>query len=291
MERSRGEEITLDLPWMRIAGKVWGPADGMRVLALHGWLDNAASFDRLAPLLPGIRLVAIDLPGHGLSDHRPPGMPYHHIDYVRDVHGVLEALQWPSVSLVGHSMGGGIACMFAGTFPDRVERLALIEALAPLTCQPEAAPSRLAEGIVRMQRLAVAQPKCHPARDAMAARLMQASPGLGSEAARILVERGTKEVPGGFTWRSDPRLRGPSIFRLSREQVYAFLDRVACPTLVVRAAQGLPFDLDEARNQMRHLPDARVVEVPGSHHVHLDEPVRVAEVIELFFASTRRDSR
>jgi pimeloyl-ACP methyl ester carboxylesterase len=289
MERSLGEESTLQIPGLRIAARVWGPAEGLRVLALHGWLDNASSFDLLAPLLPGLRIVAIDLPGHGNSEHRPAGHGYHFVDYVHDVHAVLEALQWPTVSLLGHSMGGGIACLFAGTFPERVERLALLEGLAPLTAEPHEAPERLAEGIRRLAKVRVA-PKLHLSLDAMVARLRQASPGMSEQAARVLVSRSARLVDGGASWRSDPRLRSPALLRLTRDQVYAFLGRITCPTLIVRALDGFPFDADEARNQVRHIPDGRVVEVEGGHHVHLDDPSRIAEVLELFFASTRRES-
>ena len=66
------EELELQTPYLRLSARAWGPPDGVPVLALHGWLDNAASFDPLASLLPGVRLVAVDLPGHGGSDHRPP---------------------------------------------------------------------------------------------------------------------------------------------------------------------------------------------------------------------------
>ena len=68
------EELELPTPYLRLTARAWGPTDGVPVLALHGWLDNAASFDALAPQLPETRLVALDLPGHGGSEPRPPGV-------------------------------------------------------------------------------------------------------------------------------------------------------------------------------------------------------------------------
>jgi len=71
-------ELELELPHLRLAAQVWGDPLLPRLLALHGWLDNAASFDRLAPLLcEHFHIVALDLPGHGRSGHRPPGTWYH----------------------------------------------------------------------------------------------------------------------------------------------------------------------------------------------------------------------
>lgn len=78
-------ECALPLSSIRLAAMAWGHSAGLPVLALHGWLDNAASFARLAPLLPDWRIVALDLAGHGHSKHRPAGCRYHLMDYVFDV--------------------------------------------------------------------------------------------------------------------------------------------------------------------------------------------------------------
>ncbi len=79
-----GEEIQLAVPWGNVAGLAYGPSDGDPVLGLHGWLDNANTFIEVAKYLtPGIRFVAIDLPGHGFSSHKPPGSSYTMFNYVR----------------------------------------------------------------------------------------------------------------------------------------------------------------------------------------------------------------
>ncbi|MEZ5601350.1 MAG: alpha/beta fold hydrolase [Candidatus Competibacteraceae bacterium] len=97
------EELELQTPYLRLAARAWGPLDGVPVLALHGWLDNAASFDALAPLLPNTRLVALDLTGHGRSEHRPAGVHYHFVDFIPDVVAAADALGWNRFALLGHS--------------------------------------------------------------------------------------------------------------------------------------------------------------------------------------------
>uniref|UniRef100_A0A8D0EYN9 AB hydrolase-1 domain-containing protein n=1 Tax=Strix occidentalis caurina TaxID=311401 RepID=A0A8D0EYN9_STROC len=78
------------VPWGHVAAKAWGPSEGHPVLCMHGWLDNANTFDRLIPLLPrDYYYVAMDFSGHGLSSHRPAGSPYHFLDYVTDVRRVV----------------------------------------------------------------------------------------------------------------------------------------------------------------------------------------------------------
>ena len=92
----------------RMAGKRWGQPTGQPTIALHGWLDNANTFDRLAPMLPELDMVALDFAGHGESDHRPPGVHYHPITDIQDVLAVADQLGWRTFNLIGHSMGAAI---------------------------------------------------------------------------------------------------------------------------------------------------------------------------------------
>ncbi|HAN79843.1 MAG TPA: hypothetical protein DCQ47_00175 [Gammaproteobacteria bacterium] len=112
------EAVSFHIAGLSFQGLCFGPENGHRVLALHGWLDNAASFSRIAPLLAGCRVVAIDQRGRGLTDHLR--RPYHIWDGVPDVIEVLEALGWDRAILLGHSMGAAVATIVAGAYPDRV---------------------------------------------------------------------------------------------------------------------------------------------------------------------------
>ncbi len=281
------EALTLDVPGGRLAALAWGPPDAPPVLALHGWLDNAASFARLAPLLPSHRLVALELPGHGHSAHRPAGVAYHFIDWVGDVVGAADALGWERFALLGHSMGAGVASLVAGTAPARVSHLALLEGLGPLACPPDEAPARLAESLARRGARERKRPRPHADVVAAAARLRQATPSLSEEGARLLAERGTRPVEGdegGVIWRSDPRLRGLSPMRMTEEHVQAFLRRIPCPVLVIRAREGYPFDPRTLGARYGCLRQATLEELPGGHHVHLDDPAPVAALLEPFLA-------
>lgn len=275
------EALTVQLPGLRLAALAWGPATGQPVLALHGWLDNAASFAALAPRLPGARVVALDLPGHGHSEHKPAAAAYDFLDWVVDVFSAADALGWDRFALLGHSMGGAIASLAAGALGERVTRAVLLEGLGPIAVPASEAPERLARALA--QRRKPPRPSREPADLGGAiARLRQAIPGLGPEGARLLAERGTREVPGGIAWRSDPRLRGTSPFRITEEHVRAFLARISCPTLLVRAREGYPFDADVLSARAAAVPGLRLLTVEGGHHVHLDAPERVAPSLEAF---------
>src|SRR5512135_2942994 len=137
-------DIELSLPGQRLAAQAWGEESQPKLLALHGWLDNAASFAALAPLLCGhFHIVAIDFPGHGRSDWRPPGAWYHYVDYLSDALAAADTLRWGRFGLLGHSLGAAVASMLAGACPERIERLLLIEGLGPLTQAPELALEQL----------------------------------------------------------------------------------------------------------------------------------------------------
>ena len=94
---------------LKIAALASGVQGSPTIVALHGWLDNAHSFVPLMGVLPDFRMVAVDLPGHGASDHKPAGHAYHFIDTIAEAIEILEALGGSPVILMGHSMGGLLA--------------------------------------------------------------------------------------------------------------------------------------------------------------------------------------
>lgn len=284
---SGAREHDIEMPYLRLAARVWGDPALPRLLALHGWLDNASSFDTLAPLLCAhFHIVAFDLPGHGRSAHRPPGPWYHYIEYLGDALAAAEALGWQRFGLLGHSLGGAVASMLAGIVPDRIERLLLIEALGPGTLPAENVLAHLQRAFNELREPNSKTLRVFPTLDAaIEARMRGNATSLSREAATTLVTRGTKPVPGGYSWSSDPRLTATSPMRYVEEQVLAVLRGIRAPTLLV-LAQPEPAFLPRA------LVDARVAAVksievrrlPGSHHLHLEDPRPVADAILRFCA-------
>ena len=277
-------DLILELPHLRLAAREWGPSDGPPVLALHGWLDNAASFDRLAPLLPDLHLVALDLAGHGRSQHLHPGVVHHFIDWAPEVVATAEVLGWQSFALIGHSMGAGISTLVAGTFPGRVQRLVLLEGAGPLAADASRAPTQLASAVEDEARAAAISPRLFPDFDAaVKARLRDSD--LDTEAAKLLVERGSEEAEGGVRFTHDPRLRTRSRTRLTEDQVLAFLEAIECPVLAVRALQGWPFPEDLVAARLETIKHLETAEIDGGHHVHLTHPERVAPIINQFLTN------
>ncbi len=273
-------ELTIDLGHGRnLAARCWGDPEGHPTLALHGWLDNCASFDPIAPYLGDTHIVAVDLPGHGLSSHRPPGVWYHLIDYVPDVIAAANALGWDRFSLLGHSLGGSIATLVAAAIPERISSLALIEALGPLPHEPGSAARRLVEGVAALHGQQEGSRRLFPDRaSAVSARV--GAGDLSRSSAQLLVQRNLAKVSGGYRWRSDSRLTMPSPFRLSEGQVREYLAEIAAPTCVVAAVPSFRhIDPQMMSQRLACVRQMELHKIPGGHHLHMDDPEPVATLL------------
>lgn len=266
---------------LHIAACEWGDPAGVPVLALHGWLDNCGSFAPLGRLLVGVRLIALDLPGHGHSSHRGADGTYHIWQDVGVVHAVADQLGWQHFALLGHSRGGAIATLTAGTFPERVSRLGLLDSFVPLTTDSADAPEQLRSAILERSGRGVRAPKIYPDREALLATRLRGPTPLSGLSAEDIVARGAELVADGWRWRSDDRLKLASELRLTPELARAFVARIDCPILLLLA--------DGARRERFqgmevHARQLDIVEVPGSHHFHMEEPAaEVAERLGAFF--------
>jgi pimeloyl-ACP methyl ester carboxylesterase len=283
-------DITLQAGSLRLAARVWGEEGGQRVLALHGWLDNAASFVPLAAELDGIQLVALELAGHGHSAHRPPGSAYHFVDNIPDVLAAADALGWERFTLLGHSLGAGVASFTAAAAPGRIEQLLLIEGLGPLSGVPADEAHRLQRYLRQHVSQGKRRRRRYPSLEAAAAQ-RAAKGGLSSAAARLLAGRGT-EVQGGeeVSWRHDPRLIFTSPHYYTEEQVLAVLQAVEVPTVLVMAEEGLLQRRPTTAGRCAALANLKVVHLPGGHHLHMENPAAVAAALGAFLDADEQGS-
>ncbi|WP_116472838.1 alpha/beta fold hydrolase [Zobellella maritima] len=258
-----------DIHGRRMAVMEWGDPQAVPVVALHGWLDNAASFTLLARRLPQVRLIALDLAGHGHSAHRPTGQPYYIWDNVADVLALVDELGLERVALLGHSMGAGVATLFAGAFPERVGQLFLLDGLTPLDYPADQLPGQMADALLKGARLSRRSLRPYASfEQAVAARINSRWP-VSREAARLLLERGLRQEADGWYWRSDLALTQPSVVRLCEQQITAFLRRLTMPVLLVMAEQGI--GMARVEPWLGLVPDLELKILAGGHHLHMEE--------------------
>lgn len=280
--------IALETAFGTLAGLRSGREGGTRVLALHGWLDNAASFVPLSEHLGDIDLVALDMPGHGESAHLPMAADYLLLAFLRAAFAAADALGWERFSLLGHSLGGVIASLMASAQPQRIDRLLTIEALGALTENEERTTQRLRDALAAYTALPNKQLRVFPdVATAVRARLQAGTGDLGEAAAKLLVERGLRRVDGGFVWRSDPRLTMPTAVRMSEAQSRNLVANIECPARIIYAAPAQSYFPDALRRERAGLlRNGELIVIPGSHHLHMDDAVGVAAAIGDFLRTS-----
>ncbi|WP_051342298.1 alpha/beta fold hydrolase [Pseudonocardia spinosispora] len=282
-DRVTVEEVEFALPraGITLRGRRRAGA-GIPTLLLHGWLDNCASF---APLLHRAgslagELVAVDLPGHGLSDP-VTSLTCSYFDHVATILELVHTQGWDRINLIGHSLGGALSSLVAGLRPGLIDRLVLIDAIGPLSQQPDSGRETIARYLDAY--LADRPAPVYRSRgQAVMARVALADILL--DTAQLLVERDLHPVPGGFSWRSDNRLRYPSPVIFTEPQVLSYLNSITAPTLLVHAERtALHEPFYPAR--FTAVPDMRQVTLPGGHHLHIENPDQVSEAILGFLTS------
>jgi pimeloyl-ACP methyl ester carboxylesterase len=270
---------------MNFAAQEWGDSTQLPVLALHGWLDNAASFFALAPRLKNLHIVALDMAGHGQSEHRPGQMAYTPWDDINDILAVADHFGWERFVLLGHSRGAIIGTLAAGTFPERFIALGLVEGLLPEPARAEEAPKQLASAIQGLRVQQRKSPSIYPDMSiAIKARERGMFP-LGHAAAKALTERGVVAQAGGVSWSTDPRLLAPSMIKLSREHLHAFVNQVSAPIKLLLAHDGLPKLYANYLHEVEQFPQVDYEVLSGGHHLHMEREVDlVAEKLNRFFS-------
>lgn len=276
-------ELALKLSSGTLAALEWGERDAPPLLALHGWLDNAASFAAIAPLLAkAFRVIAPDLAGHGRSAHLPAGVTrYHLIDYVDQLLDAAGALHLDRFHLLGHSLGAGVASLLACAAPARIRKLTLIEGLGPLADDGSNTLARWRDSYAPQHAERRAPRLFADIDEAIAARV--AVGDLQTREARALVERGLRETQGGFVWSSDARLRLTTPLRIDEPQLQRLLTSIECPTLLLLADPETPY-LPRALMDARAacVRDIRIERIAGRHHLHLQHPQIVVECLRGF---------
>jgi pimeloyl-ACP methyl ester carboxylesterase len=271
-------EINIETRNGNFGGLSWPKPGAPRLMCLHGWLDNAASFTPMAPHLQDFDLVALDLSGHGKSDHRPAGARYYMMDNLWDVDAVMDVLEWDECIMLGHSLGGVIASTYAAAAPERVQNLITLDGLGALSAAPEKTAGRIRESLLSVRKTSSGL-RDYPNVEA-AAKSRQRASGLPFEPALLLSERSLEQADGVYRWRTDPGLNWRSPSLLTEEQVLNILSAVECPTFSIISSEILKMITAETgKRRWSAVKDLKRADIEGHHHFHMDQPEQTAELI------------
>ena len=277
------EERVFQVNGYQLAARQWNTTAPINVIACHGWLDNAASFDRLAPLLDNCHIVALDMPGHGLSDHKPAQASYNIWDDLLDILAVADVMGWQTFNLLGHSRGAIMSMLLAAAMPERIESLVMLDAVFP-------EPTDVADTAKQLNKFLTGQRSVHKKRlpdyrsvdEAVSARCRAAN--MNEASARVIVDRGLRKSGDSFYWTSDPRLTTASAFKLTAEHNTALLNAITMPNLLLLAEGGLG-SMKEIRDVTASVESIHCELLAGSHHFHMEEQAPIiADRIQRFFA-------
>jgi len=262
-------ERTFQVNGLCVAAICHGEAGGIPVLALHGWLDNAASFSRLAPLLTGCHTVAIDMPGQGLTTHRFPQGTYNVWDDLLDLLALADQLGWQRFHVLAHSRGAMIATLLAAAAPERICSLNLLDGILPKPVKAEDCVDQLQRFITDFRRPSRQSSKIYASfDDALKARCISA--GMTEVTARPIVERALELSSLGYRWRHDTRVMAASSFKLTQAHLDAVMQSLRAPTLLLLAEHGVAQLLGDMLQWLHQFLIVQQRAVGGSHHFHLE---------------------
>lgn len=267
---------------------VWEGPQTPSIVLVHGWLDLAWSFEPFARELQArlpATILAPDLRGYGDTERAPAGSYYHFADYVADLYDLLTSLPRPRY-VVAHSMGGGIAGMLCGAFPELVDKLVLMEGLGPPRTRPDTPPERMARWIREVRERAVKPPRPMPSIDEAARKLREANPRLSETFSLWLAEKATRDEAGGRVWKYDPLHRTASPMPTSAETHRAFLREITCPVLLVEGTESQFREwIDDDRASDLRPMTAIAIEGAG-HMLQHDRPAELAGAVAAFLCAS-----
>jgi len=287
----------LDCRGVRLHIRCWGDRQQPTLFLLHGWMDVSASWQFVVDeLADDWHIIAPDWRGFGLSQwlHRP----YFFAEHLGDLEAIIQhyAPNEP-LRLVGHSMGGILAGLYAGLRPARVARLLSLEGFGIAPTQPAMAPARYRQWLDELQ----SPPRMHvyPDRTAFARRLLKSDPYLSAERAAFLSNHLARIGEGrskaghlqhGVVWNGDPwhKASSPYLFRL--EESMAIWRQITCPvhwvagrqSWVVRDFAQRPGDWAARQACFADLRESWIEQ--SDHMLHHDQPAQIAHLIEQDFS-------
>uniref|UniRef100_A0A2P2IC40 Serine hydrolase n=1 Tax=Hirondellea gigas TaxID=1518452 RepID=A0A2P2IC40_9CRUS len=291
------QEIEIETSWGTIRGKKCG-SGSRKILGVHGWLDNANTFDFLLPLLHSTyTFISIDLPGHGKSDHFTQGFIYDPRGYVGAIRKAVTALGWNKFTYLGHSMGSVVGIMYVAIFPESIDSFISIDIIKPTSQQPanySKSYRRYFDSYFNNEHNSTLTPLVYSKKELISKTIAGSGQSLDAASAALLLERGavlSGDAGEGYLLTRDLRAKSYFIGFTPFEAWLAMAQAITCPVLIIKAKSGHSYDTKERNEAMlaafEHGSQLYSYhELEGKHHVHMTHPGSVAAVLQPFLQQT-----
>ena len=277
-------ECRIQIPGFNIAYKIWNEnKTNNPVLCLHGKLDNAASFDLLAPELSDFQLVAVDYPGTGFSSPYPKGViPHWKNDAFLMLH-LIKSLKWNKFNIIAHSLGSLLATVIAIALPKQVEKIIFLDILGPKIDFIEKSIPYLKNDATNYLDYDH-QPRTLFCDLESALQDRMNIGNISYKAALALVHRGMKKHTKGWSWTFDPRLRFVNSTLPYEDELRTMFNAIQSPVCVIRGNQGIQYPEEIFQGRAESIKKLSIHKLEGGHHIHMDNPKPVAKCISQFFS-------
>lgn len=272
-------------------GQLWGSQDKQPILAMHGWQDNAASFNALAPLIvKNTPVLSIDLPGHGLSSWLPPGSIYTEAVYVLLIKRIIKYFGWEKGKILCHSLSAMTTYWYAATFPTELQYVIALDNFKFPYIDVKYYTCLFENGINSLIKLEGSMnDKVSYTKEEIKEKWLQGYIDIDDTALDILLTRGiTQKSDGTYVVNRDPRVRLLPIHSLfGKEHLENFAEFITCPYLILKAIDAPYVEPQEYHHNalqimQQHNKDVYYEEVPGKHHFHLTHAEHAAHFINQF---------
>jgi pimeloyl-ACP methyl ester carboxylesterase len=276
------KEILIPLHAVTLAGLAWGNPKAPIILSIHGWLDNAASFSSLAPLLNDYYVVALDMPGHGKSSLLPESRAFPFMRMAKMLSDVIKYFERDQVILMAHSMGVSLASYFAGHFPKKINKLIFLDGFGVLSEELTALEKTPAAMMYKIfTALEKLPPKTYKTLEEMITLRTRVNRLSEVEIAPI-VKRGTMKVEGGYQWSADKQLSLSLLVKFSEEKAQELLGKTSMPVLIIAGKDGILFEHEYFTARKNAVAQLTFHSLPAGHHLHISHADQVSQIINDF---------
>jgi len=271
----------------------WGNEGAPHLLLIHGTQDHCHNWDWMAQeLCTDYHIVAPDLRGHGDSEW-VKGSQYSMLDYVYDMGQLIHQGDMEPVNIISHSMGGTIACLLAGLYPEKVSSLVSIEGVGGVPMwyrNPGMHPKeRILEWVNNMRSLAGRETRKYDQLSDAFERMQKANPHLSEERARHLTIHGSnRNEDGTYSWKFDNYTHSRSPYSIPFEDMALIWEQIECPTLLLNAKQGFGHRTGQ-NDTLKHFRRGQLIDIDNAGHwVHHDQFEEVMAILNKFLKENAR---